>query len=113
MPGTLLSDIGELVRSATRELHGASPATLMAQIESVNRGFLAGYGAELEAGERNAMLLAGPLLATENAARFLADHLNGDKYYGATEPNQNRDRGEAQLSLAMRLIDAIEWATAS
>jgi len=113
MPGTLLSDIGELVRSATRELHDASPATLMAQIESVNRGFLAGYGAELEAVERSAMLLAGPLLATENAARFLADHLNGDKYYGATEPNQNRDRGEAQLSLAMRLIDAIEWATAS
>ena len=111
MPGTVLSDIGELIRSSTRALTHASPETLMGQIEAVNRGFLAGYGAELTTAERDAMLLAGPLMAVENAVRFLGDHLSGDKYYGANTPNQNLDRASAQLSLGHRLIAAIEWAT--
>lgn len=111
MPGTVLSDIGELVRSSTRNLPLASPEQLMGQIEAVNRGFLAGYGADLTPGERDAMLLAGPLMASENAARFLADHLSGDKYFGADSPNQNLDRAQAQLHLGHRLIAAIEWAT--
>jgi len=82
MPGTILSDIGELVRSSTRHLPDASPEVLWTQIEAVNRGFLAGYVLELTSEERDAMLLAGPLLAIENAVRFVADHLSGDKYYG-------------------------------
>ncbi len=111
MPGTVLSDIGEMVRSSTRSLTSASPAEYMTQIESVNRGFLAGYGADLGVDEREAMLLAGPLMAVENAARFLTDHLSGDKYYGASSPNQNLDRTIAQLQLGRDLISAIEWAT--
>lgn len=111
MPGTVLSDIGELIRSSTRELTQATPEELMGQIEAVNRGFLAGYGGDLTNHERNAMLLAGPLMAVENAVRFLSDHLSGDKYYGASSPNQNLERAVAQLNLGYRLIAAIEWAT--
>lgn len=111
MPGTVLSDIGEMVRSSTRSLIGASPATYMAQIEAVNRGFLAGYSGDLSEAERDAMLLCGPLMAVENAVRFLADHLSGDKYYGASSPNQNLDRANAQLELGNRLVAAVEWAT--
>lgn len=111
MPGTVLSDIGEMIRSSTRSLSNATPADYMAQIESVNRGFLAGYGADLTSDEREAMLLAGPLMAVENAVRFLADHLSGDKYYGASSPNQNLQRAIAQLELGKKLVGAIEWAT--
>ncbi len=111
MPGTVLSDIGEMIRSSTRSLMGESPSTYMAQIEAVNRGFLAGYGADLTKAERDAMLLCGPLMAIENSVRFLADHLSGDKYYGASSPNQNLDRAIAQLELGKRLVEAIEWAT--
>ena len=111
MPGTVLSDIGELVRSSTRELSEATPAELMSQIEAVNRGFVAAFRADLLEAERQAMLLAGPLLTVENAARFLADHLDGDHYYGASEPDQNLERSRVQVLLAQRLIDAIEWAT--
>ena len=84
----------------------------MLQIEAVNRGFLAAFRDALEPGERSAMLLAGPLLTVENAARFLADHLEGDRYYGAQRPGENLDRCEVKLALALRLIEAIEWATA-
>lgn len=111
MPGTVLSDIGEMIRSSTRSLSGATPSTYMAQIEAVNRGFLAGYGAELTDAERDAMLLCGPLMAIENAVRFLADHLSGDKYFGASSPNQNLERSVAQLELGKKLVAAIEWAT--
>ncbi len=111
MPGTVLSDIGEMVRSSTRSLGDVSPATYMAQIEAVNRGFLAGYGADLTKAERDAMLLCGPLMAIENSVRFLADHLSGDKYYGASSPDQNLNRATAQLELGKQLISAIEWAT--
>ena len=111
MPGTVLSDIGELVRSSTRYLPEASSQDLMLQIEAVNRGFLAAFREALEPDERQAMLLAGPLLTIENAARFLTDHLEGDWYYGAQEPGQNLQRCEVQLALSLRLIEAIEWAT--
>ncbi len=111
MPGTVLSDIGELVRSSTRHLGNVGPDALMSQIASVNRGFLAGYRDALEPSETKAMLLAGPLLTAENAVRFMTDHLSGDVYYGADTPDQNRDRAIAQLRLAERLIEAIELAT--
>jgi len=111
MPGTVLSDIGELVRSSTRHLSGATPEELMLQIAAVNRGFLAAFREPFAEVERQAMLLAGPLLTVENAARFLADHLEGDTYYGASSPYQNLERARVQLALAIRLIDAIEWAT--
>lgn len=111
MPGTILADIGELVRSSTRDLRNPSSQELMAQIEAVNRGFVAGYGEGLLDTERMAMLLAGPLLAAENAVRFLADHIDGDPYYGAATPGQNLERAQVQTLLASRLIDAIEWAT--
>jgi len=111
MPGTVLSDIGELVRSSTRHLLGATPAQLMSQIEAVNRGFLAAFRDPLEEAERQAMLLAGPLLTVENAGRFLADHLEGDIYYGVETAGENLDRAKVQLALAGRLIEAVEWAT--
>ena len=113
MPGTILSDIGELVRSCTRHLPDAGPEQLMAQIEAVNRGFHAAFREPFHDSERQAMLLAGPLLTVENAARFLTDHLDGDPYYGASELDQNLDRAKQQLGLALRLIGAIEWATLS
>ena len=111
MPGTVLSDIGELVRSSTRHLTEAGPEVLMAQVASVNRGFLAGYGEELTEAEHACMLLAGPLLTVENAVRFMADHLAGDPYYGATTPDQNLERSVGQLRLAERVVEAIELAT--
>ncbi len=111
MPGSVLSDIGELVRSATRHIPDATPEELMLQIEAVNRGFLAAFRESLTDDEHQAMLLSGPLLTVENAARFLADHLEGDVYYGVSSPDQNLERAEVQLQLALRLIEAIEHAT--
>ena len=45
----------------------------------------------LEAGAR--------LLTFETGMRFLADHLNGDKYFRIHRPGQNLDRARAQFAL--------------
>ena len=111
MPGTVLSDVGELVRSSTRSMDDASPEALMEQVVSVNRGFLAGYGLDLTGAEHACMLLSGPLLTVENSMRFMADHLSGDAYYGAATVDQNLDRSITQLRLAERLVESIELAT--
>ena len=110
MPGFLLADVGELVRSCTRALIRPAFADVMAQIEAVNRGFLAGYGSELSRAERAAILLAGPLMTAENGVRFLGDHLRGDVYYGAAWPNQNLERAIEMFALAQFQIAAIEDA---
>lgn len=113
MPGTILSDVGELVRSSTRGVVGHGPEAMMSQIEAVNRGFLGGFGADMADAERSGMLIAGPLMATENAVRFLADHLAGDPYYGASSEGENLERAQTQLTLAAEQIEAIEFAVAN
>ena len=45
----------------------------------------------LEAGAR--------LMTFENGMRFLADHLNGDKYFRIHRPGQNLDRARTQFAL--------------
>lgn len=113
MPSTIIADIGELVRSCTRALDSPTPDAVMAQIEAVNRGFLAGYRRDLTDAEHACVLLAGPMLTTENAVRFLSDHLGGDTYYGASHPGVNLERAKEQLRIAALQVDAIEHARLS
>jgi hypothetical protein len=76
------------------------------RFEALARGYLAGAGALLSPPELRALALAGPLLALENAVRFLADHVAGDRYFRAHRPDHNRDRARAQLRLAERMLEA-------
>ncbi|MFM7537588.1 MAG: phosphotransferase [Acidimicrobiales bacterium] len=108
MPGTVLADVGELLRTgATRVAEddaAASVAVDAERVEAVLAGFLAGAGPLLEPAERAALAVGGPLLAVENAVRFLADHLDGDRYYGAARPDHNLDRARVQLSVTEGLL---------
>ena len=111
MEGTLLADFGDLARTAAcpapedeRELERV--ALDLGRFEALARGYLEGAGALLSPAERRALPLAGPLLALENAVRFLADHVAGDRYFRAHRPGHNRDRARAQLRLAERMLEA-------
>ena len=66
-------------------------------VRGVARGYLSGMGAILTPQELNALPLAGPLMAFENAVRFLTDHLAGDVYFRTHREAQNLDRARAQL----------------
>jgi Ser/Thr protein kinase RdoA (MazF antagonist) len=102
MDGTVLADFGELMRtsscrSAEDEAGLAEMAIELDLVRGVARGYLAGMGAILTPQELNALPLAGPLMAFENAVRFLTDHLSGDVYFKIHREAQNLDRARAQL----------------
>jgi hypothetical protein len=73
-------------------------------------GYRAGAGDLLTQEELCVLPLSGPALALENAARFLADHLEGDVYFRIHRPGHNLDRCRAQLRLAERMLEALEPA---
>lgn len=110
MDGTVLADVGELLRTAstvwpedTADLAGLQVDD--DRVEAVVRGFLRGSGDMLTPPERAALPAAGPLMAAENAVRFLADHLDGDRYFAISDPAHNLRRARAQLRVASLLLE--------
>lgn len=108
MPGTALSDVGDLIRSM------ASPTDederdldrIVVQPELVDGlagGYLSAAGAVLTAEERQNFVVAGLVTTYEQAVRFFTDYLEGDHYYTTNRPGQNLDRGRAQLRLLLSL----------
>ncbi len=104
MPGLVLHDVGDMLRSMAaageeddRELPRmeARPAFVAAVAE----GFLETAGAALAPAERERLVFAGRLITLEQAVRFLADHLAGDRYYRVHRAGHNLERARAQLAL--------------
>jgi aminoglycoside phosphotransferase (APT) family kinase protein len=86
MEGTVLSDFGELVRTATCRSPEDEPRLEKIEFdlglfESLARGYAAGAASWLSEPETQLLPLAGPTLALMNAIRFLSDHLEGDVYF--------------------------------
>lgn len=104
MPGIVLSDFGDMVRTSTcpaDEDEGDLTKITMrpAFYEAVLEGFLSGIGSVLTPIERESLPLAGPWLTLMQAARFLADYLEGDVYYKTKYPAHNFVRAKNQLAL--------------
>jgi N-acetylhexosamine 1-kinase len=117
MPGQVQHDVGELVRSATT--HAPEDAVDEAIVdfdlellEALATGYVSGR-LELAPSEVTAMALAGPLMAFENAVRFLTDHLAGDRYYTVIRPAQNLDRCRTQLRLTELMLESHTETVAS
>ncbi|HWC09654.1 MAG TPA: phosphotransferase [Acidimicrobiales bacterium] len=110
--GTVLFDVGDLVRSATTTVaeDDADAPTVVRRdhLQAVVSAYLTTAGPLLGPGERALLPLAGPLMTYEAALRFLADHLAGDAYFRVARPGQNLDRARAQLRLLHALVDARE-----
>ena len=108
MPGLTLYDFGDLVRTATNpteedERDLGKVDVRMDIFEALTRGFLESAGNILSRVEIEHLAFSGKLIAYELGMRFLADHLNGDRYFKTKRPGQNLDRARCQLQLAARL----------
>jgi Ser/Thr protein kinase RdoA (MazF antagonist) len=111
MPGTVVFDFGELARTgacpaAEDERDLAHVRVDRALFEALATGFVAGARGLLDATEIRSLALAGPLMALENAVRFLTDHLDGDRYFPVRRPAHNLDRARAQLRLTASMLEA-------
>jgi Ser/Thr protein kinase RdoA (MazF antagonist) len=110
MPGSLLHDFGDIVRSMTSPTaeDAAPPDEVFVReelFEAVVEGYLEGAGGILTPRERELLVFAGRLITLEQAARFLTDYLDGDRYYRDTRGDQNLRRTRTQLALYRSLTE--------
>lgn len=104
MPGIVLSDFGDLVRTsvslADEDEADLSKVQFRQPIyDALLEGFLTEMGGLLTTAELGALPLAGPWLTLMQAIRFIGDYLAGDVYYKVKYPKHNLVRGRNQLAL--------------
>lgn len=117
MPGTLLYDFGDGVRSgaATRPEGSEDyknttidPALYRAFLE----GFLAADRETLTPFEIRHFPHSVALIALELGCRFLTDHLLGDVYFRISRPGENLVRARGQLALCADVLSRLDAFTA-
>lgn len=104
MPGTVITDYGDLVRTACANLPEDATriddvAIKLDFLEALTTGFLEGTGDFLSQAEREHLHLGPRWIILEQAMRFLTDYLQGDPYYPVQYPTQNLVRTKNQLAL--------------
>jgi len=109
MPGLALYDFGDMVRTATspaaedeRDLSKVHMQPAM--FEALARGYLTAARHFLSDTEKDLLLLGGKLMTFECGIRFLADHLQGDRYFKIHRKGHNIDRCRTQF----KLIESME-----
>ena len=104
MPGSVLYDFGDSIRfgasSAAEDEKDLSKVYMeLSLFEQFTKGFLSEAKQALTE-EELLMLPTGAIMMTlECGMRFLADYLNGDKYFALHYEGQNLDRARTQLKL--------------
>lgn len=111
MPGTILYDYGEGIRSicSLANEDSTDPSKVVinkTRFEAFTRGFLAGGGMTIQPSERQYLYDGALLMTYENGIRFLTDFLDGDKYFAVDNekiPNHNLVRARTQFLLVKQL----------
>ena len=104
MPGLLAYDFGDAIRvgACSTEEDDPHPENVRLELdkfEALARGFLRELAGSLPEEEVLSFEAGARLMTLENGLRFLADHLNGDKYFKIHRPGQNLDRARVQFAL--------------
>jgi Ser/Thr protein kinase RdoA (MazF antagonist) len=115
MPGTLLVDFGDLVRTAAcpaaEDERDLSRVRVDPELyDALSRGYLEGIGGAIGTDEIELLPLAGPRIALETGIRFLTDHLEGDVYFRVSREGHNLDRARSQIRLTERLLGELAAA---
>lgn len=113
MPGLVLYDIGDMVRTAAcpaaEDERDLSKVYLdISRFEAIARGFAAETSDFFTQSEKKYLDFAGILITFEQMIRFLADHLAGDVYYKICRPGQNADRARTQKKLVQSMLEQQE-----
>ena len=108
MPGYLMYDFGDMVRTFTsplpedsREL--SSVAVQLPVFQALCEGFIKALHPILTASEKNSLLIGSQLMTFIMGLRFLTDYLEGDIYYQIDYPSHNLDRCRNQFHLLLSL----------
>ncbi len=102
MPGSILSDVGDMIRTYSNKLGEestdfdliqADPETIDTIVEIISKNTL------LTELEKNHLYFAGKAITLMQCVRFLTDFLKGDVYYTTTHPIHNLNRAKNQFIL--------------
>lgn len=108
MPGKLISDLGDMVRTyvslASEEETDFSRISIREDYyEALMKGYLPELADVLTRTEKEMLFYAGQFMIYMQGIRFLTDYLNGDVYYPVKYPLHNFNRSKNQLILLERL----------
>ena len=102
MPGSILSDIGDMIRTYSNKLGEestdydqihADPETIETIVEFITQN------TPLTDLEKSHLFFAGKAITLMQSIRFLTDFLRGDVYYNITHPTHNLNRAKNQFIL--------------
>ncbi len=104
MPGLVLYDFGDMVRTGTCPV--AEDSRILDDVRMdlerfkyLTHGYLASAGVFLTSAEREQLVFAGKVITLMIGARFLTDYLQGDTYFKTHRPDHNLDRCRVQFAL--------------
>ncbi len=110
MPGLVIYDFGDLVRTAAclaeeDETDLSKVEIDMGLFEHLLRGFLKETTDLLTVREKQMLVFGGKLITFEQMIRFLTDFLQGDPYYRIKHPRHNLERTRNQMQLTQSIIE--------
>ncbi len=113
MPGLVLYDFGDQVRTAT--CLGAEDEQDLQRVvfklemfETLVQGYLSTARDFLVPAEKEHLAFSGKLITFEIGIRFLSDYLDGDIYFKTHRPDHNLDRARVQFERARQMEEAEE-----
>jgi len=109
MPGLVLYDFGDMVRTSTCPVPEDSQILDDVQMDLerftyLTHGYLASAGEFLTSAEKEQLVFAGKVITLTIGARFLTDHLLGDTYFKTHRPDHNLDRCRVQFALVRSIV---------
>jgi len=110
MPGYFISDLGDMMRTYLSPVSEEEKDMELISVRdeyfrAIVRGYLSEMKDELSTAEMDHIVYAGKFMIYMQALRFLTDHLNDDRYYGAKYEGHNFVRAVNQLTLLQRLTE--------
>ena len=113
MPGTVLYDFGDMVRTTTSptledERDLSRVAMHMPTFQELAKGYLTTAGSFLTAKEKSLLAFSGKLIAFTIGLRFLTDYLEGDHYFRVHRQGHNLDRARTQFKLVQSISEQEE-----
>lgn len=109
MPGSVVFDFGDMVRSATNtgredEEDVSKVGMDMEMFAAIVEGYLSPAASFLTDREMDMLAFSGQLITMEIGMRFLTDYLGGDEYFKIHRENHNL----ARCRVHMTLVESIE-----
>lgn len=113
MPGSVLFDYGDMVRTFTSPAEEDEPDVIKVVFrteifEALTEGYLSDLKDDLSQGEKKHLLFGAKVMLLMIGARFLTDHLEGDHYFKTARNNHNLERARNQFALLRQLEEKEE-----